>query len=650
VGKCLKNILILVFLLSGTINQTFSSDLNPKKHALIIAVGNYPSSTQWTPISSTTDIELIFSSLTGQGFKEEDIRILRDQEATKRGILEAFTEMIEETNQGDIILIHFSGHGQQIADDNGEELDGFDEAFIPYDAQKYYQKNGYHGENHLRDDEIGSFLKALAEKAAPDGDILVLMDACHSGTGSRGYCPARGTLVRFGERETNYIYTQKETTCFLDQSFYNPSVSLNIISASGANELNYEYIDATGNSCGSLSYAFSKCFSDIKPEMTYRSLFQQLLVEMATITPRQNPQLEGSKDNKLFGGESVLQKPYFTINHQIDSCTLVVDCGKVSGVFDSSILVFYPAGTLDPNGSNPIAKGVVTNASMLTCNVRLQDPIPVKFTASLWGFLAYQNLGELKTRIFFEPNITPEIKLFIQNELEQSILIEYTNTPSELIISEPENEDPARIEVYSSNDYLLCSEKIDLIKSELTAKRIVSVIKQDAQVNLLKRINQDDEEIQVILKLVKGDQPCYSFTVGDTFRLRIINTGEKNAYYNILDIQPDNIINAIMPGICRVTPDECFIEAGDSIDAPYPFTINPPCGKETMLLIASSKPMNLEFLTRTRGGNTSEELNPFELLYKESFSQTRSKGIPDDIPTNAVSIYKLVFDIAKESK
>jgi hypothetical protein len=33
-----------------------------------------------------------------------------------------------------LYIFNSSGHGQQIQDDNGDELDGYDEALIPYDA------------------------------------------------------------------------------------------------------------------------------------------------------------------------------------------------------------------------------------------------------------------------------------------------------------------------------------------------------------------------------------------------------------------------------------------------------------------------------------------------------------------------------------
>src|SRR3546814_10463699 len=101
-----------------------------KKRALIIAVGAYPTETGWGTISSLNDVPLIQQTLTTQGFATEDITVVTDAQATKAGIIDALTQLQDRSERGDIIVIHYSGHGQQIFDDNGDEIDGKDEAKI----------------------------------------------------------------------------------------------------------------------------------------------------------------------------------------------------------------------------------------------------------------------------------------------------------------------------------------------------------------------------------------------------------------------------------------------------------------------------------------------------------------------------------------
>lgn len=86
-----------------------------------------------------------------------------------------------------------------MTDVNGDEDDGWDETLVPYDAQQSYSDD-YRGENHLTDDEIGEWLTKIRQRIGSDGQILVVVDACHSGDSSRGdndeYC-VRGVINNF---------------------------------------------------------------------------------------------------------------------------------------------------------------------------------------------------------------------------------------------------------------------------------------------------------------------------------------------------------------------------------------------------------------------------------------------------------------------
>ena len=69
---------------------------------------------------------------------------------------------------------------------NGDEPDGWDEAIIPVDAMKAYQKGKYEGKNHILDDELNEYLKVIREKIGKTGFVYVVVDACHAGSSYRG--------------------------------------------------------------------------------------------------------------------------------------------------------------------------------------------------------------------------------------------------------------------------------------------------------------------------------------------------------------------------------------------------------------------------------------------------------------------------------
>ena len=66
-----------------------------------------------------------------------------------------------------------------------DEKDGLDECWIPYDAYRRASKT-YHGERHLTDDELNVYLNAIRNRIGAKGKLLVVIDACHSGDGTRG--------------------------------------------------------------------------------------------------------------------------------------------------------------------------------------------------------------------------------------------------------------------------------------------------------------------------------------------------------------------------------------------------------------------------------------------------------------------------------
>lgn len=108
------------------------------------------------------------------GFDEENIVILMDDgentEPTHDNIINAYKNVVAESEEGDAIFLHYSGHGTKLRDDNGDEADGYDEALVPRDYQHY---------GMIRDDDL---YQILIKDLADGVHMVSLMDCCHSGT------------------------------------------------------------------------------------------------------------------------------------------------------------------------------------------------------------------------------------------------------------------------------------------------------------------------------------------------------------------------------------------------------------------------------------------------------------------------------------
>ena len=165
------------------------------RYAIVVGIGDYPEESGWNRIHGDRDVELVTGMLVRNGFAGENIIRLTDAGATKEAIRNAFMSLSGRIKSGDRVYVHFSGHGQQMTDTDGDEEDGLDEAFVPYDAMKEYSAGEYEGENHISDDELYLWLSDIADAAGDAGHVLVVIDACHSGDATRGFGDGQDTVI-----------------------------------------------------------------------------------------------------------------------------------------------------------------------------------------------------------------------------------------------------------------------------------------------------------------------------------------------------------------------------------------------------------------------------------------------------------------------
>ena len=142
--------------------------------ALLVGVNKYklPGSDLQGCVNDATNVRDVL--LKYFGFAVKDIRVLVDSRATKKGILDRLGWLVKAAKSGDRLLFHFSGHGSQIRDRDGDELkDHLDEIICPHDMD-------WDG-TYIVDDD----LKAIFSTLPAGVHLEVLLDSCHSGSGTR---------------------------------------------------------------------------------------------------------------------------------------------------------------------------------------------------------------------------------------------------------------------------------------------------------------------------------------------------------------------------------------------------------------------------------------------------------------------------------
>src|SRR6185437_3454473 len=167
------------------------------KRALIFAIGNYPEDSQWPPIASSWDDSLVRRALRDQKFTE--ITTVSDKAATVNGIKNSLNDLITRSKPGDIVVIHFSSHGEQVEDLTGNKPDGLEESIVafdakqpPYGAEPTKEEMLKLRKGYFLDNAFGVYVDKLREKLGKKGDVIVFMDLCYAGTGTRGIAKTRG--------------------------------------------------------------------------------------------------------------------------------------------------------------------------------------------------------------------------------------------------------------------------------------------------------------------------------------------------------------------------------------------------------------------------------------------------------------------------
>lgn len=603
------------------------------KRALIVAIGNYPEprKNKWPVINSVSDIPLIKNALiNNQQFSENNIRVLVDSQATKQGIIDAMDKLYASANSGDVVVIHFSSHGQQLEDDNNDEIDGLDEAIVPYgavfsfDPAKYKQfQSGY-----LRDDKFGDMITQLRNKLGKNGDVLVILDACHSGSGTRGTQTAmiRGGNIPMVSSQFNASRFAGEDTAGVFKENYKTSLnadaaSLILISGAQARESNYECYDDNNKPVGSLSYSFSKAISSVKGNITYRGLFAMIENIMLDKAPKQKPVLEGEAiDRELFGGKYVKQQPYFSIiQNQSNDEVIVLNGGYISGISSGSVIKFYETGTSNTAGKKTIGSGKVISASSFLCSVKPDSPGTGLAKLNPWAFINELSYGAQKLKLRVVGNNS--IAKMVQDSLKDFQLVEFNNA-CDLYLDTAGTVNNLALKYPNSG--IIFQDGIAVAKNKnMTALK--EALKRYDRFRYLKGLMFTETDLSAKVDLLFIDEKGMIDSVrlhsrtnmgrlelreDDVVYLRIINTGTKAFYINIVDMQPDGLINPILPNKSvkdkngnpyPVKWEDCMVPVSDTVFfRNLAIGITKPYGEETFKVFLSSSALDLEDILTTK--------------------------------------------------
>lgn len=172
-------------------------------------------------------------------YEESDILLLTDldEEPTYSNILSKLKYLVDLSSNLDEVYIHYSGHGKQINDTNGDEIDEKDECIIPID----FIKNGVITDDILYNiffSKVNSFCK-----------VICVFDSCHSGSIS----------------DLNYSWLSDGTKYYKASMTNRLEIEKKIFVLSGCvdDKFSYETTDSdTNKDCGMLSFNLRKLLEE----------------------------------------------------------------------------------------------------------------------------------------------------------------------------------------------------------------------------------------------------------------------------------------------------------------------------------------------------------------------------------------------------
>ncbi len=627
-----------------------------EKYALIIAIGEYDQSqTGWYPISAGNDVPLIEKALSEMGFLQDNIMYLKDAAATKEGIQNALMELYAKVGIGDQVVIHYSGHGHQIFDDNGDEIDGLDEALVCYDAPMS-MKDGYDGSKHFRDDELGDWITKFRIKLGANGHILLFLDSCHSGTGTRGSAKVRGgapplvpenwTPTTVKDNKVGFGMGSSSRGATTDQM-----AKFAVFSGASANELNYETYDDEDNPVGSLSYCIYKAFSQMKEGDTYRQVFARIMAEMATKAPFQNPAIEGDIDYSVFGGDYEIQTEYYNLTSVKTDSIVEINAGRLAGINPGTIIAFAEPGTAKISYDAILLNtGKVISSNNFVAIVSLDNKMKFANNQSAWAFVQARTFTDQKIKIAIDKKMDADLKKTLQNEISNSSFAEINNENPEITLNYAKSRGAKTVSIKNSvyNQEL---HKISNADSEILNTEVISTLNNYAQGKIIKDLDYYNAKYDVVMELIpvkarinedgsfdileypdptsilQNEIPVFSPNM--MALIKVTNYGTKKSYFNIIDIQPDGFINPVIPTPNDFDGREYTLEPRETAILKNTLVMfGPPYGNEIFKLIASDKAFNLSATILQHGSSTrGDASNIFESALQIGKSGTNTRGV-----------------------
>jgi caspase domain-containing protein len=354
--KALPKILVGLWLASCLLAQTATAE-QPRKSALLVGVSEYQDKDVPVLLAPEKSIQRV-KSLLEDKFEFDQIELLLGPDAKRESIIKALETMAaKKYGPEDVVVFYFSGHGSFVLDDDGDEIDGFDETICPYDTLPLTADTNQHDNlNQIRDDELNALFTKISQQTK---NLTVVLDCCHSGTGTRNVEIRQALTIDYDPE----VLAKLDTTKFIRSSSRsalgndgrNQPGRWTAISACQSNQRAYQYDDDVTI----LTKVLTEELELATAQTEYSALMERVVhrVKSEGLYGVQSPTLEESERHFVLGG-TASDQPLYYLAHP-ESGSVILEAGRAHGITPASVFQVYPPGNRWKDGvaqSAPIGK------------------------------------------------------------------------------------------------------------------------------------------------------------------------------------------------------------------------------------------------------------------------------------------------------
>jgi hypothetical protein len=564
----------------------------PTKLALLIGINQYLSPEISPLAGSFNDIDDMFQVLTRNfQFLPENIKVLRGPEATHANIIAGIQNLIAKAKAGDIVVVHYSGHGSIVADPNSKKISGLDETLVPFDSRvgKGFDITGR---------ELHLLLVQLAQKTK---NVTFILDSCHSGGMVRDIKAARVRSIAPDTRPQPSLPSYAvEGTRGLSNPEQGPPLKFAVIAAATSKESAYEH-QVDGKEHGALTYFLAQQLRHAKAGATYRDVMDGVIANVTANYPSQDPQLEGVEaDQRVFGDLSSVARPYVLVA-SAEGRSVKLSVGQVGGATVGSVYdVYEPAAKKFAPPEQPVAKVKLTKVYAFESEGSVLSGGHI--VASSRALERSHSYGSSKMLVYLDQVDGSPALQSIRDKLQPLKQIEVTSNPAACHMQLRQKDGQiqmlgADLSILSpsiaADDPAVVTRSLERIKewakffSVLSIRNVRSAI--DLEFTLKTPQNRDP-----MARIGKAD---VGVSEGEVVVASLQNKSDKGLYIAILDLSSDGSISVVYPtdqGVHEV------LTSGSTLTRSFRTSVPPGHTRirDILKVFASVKPIDLTRLTQ----------------------------------------------------